>query len=523
MAVGCHSMAALASFGVTLFWNFSTHALVSPFVRRVPRSPGHGQIIHSSINSCVRLATSDNYVMDENRRRLLSVAMILSHIFVGDTVTNSACADNSQLPSPIDGIHDVRLRNYFNPNFPNWKGTSLDVMSLEDAAHRISKQSNPHPTLPMGRWPDPALRKSAASVPSTTFQRSTQLQQLQSVAIALKNTARSEGAVGLAAQQCGVDASLIFIDGVKEKRRLGNIFGVNDDKHPGNDVLGDRGKVRSTIAQDGQRDSGIFLVNPRIVQRSSEPDMMVWTEECLVLPPEFRATLLRDARVTIEYESLGIDTEDCGHTRQITLSGEFARCAQHEMDHDRGVLIVDHVGLSELLSVGDDMFMANIENSDGLHESRMQRAYARDISESVLLPTAKKGAPLAVERNDDLRSRIVEMDNSFGFTKDTQMARPWFFWSANAMDVSPLPVRDPANPSRHKKRPEIREEVTLECDATCLERRRIIESRRAMMNQSRTNTNRGDVLKLSEQRAALYHTRYIGLPSKSCANPRFCP
>ena len=39
-------------------------------------------------------------------------------------------------------------------------------------------------------------------------------------------------------------------------------------------------------------------------------------------------------------------------------------------------------------------------------------------------------------------------------------------------------------------------------------RKAIIAERRAMMLQSRSNTNRGDILKLSEQRAALYKTDY---------------
>ena len=48
-----------------------------------------------------------------------------------------------------------------------------------------------------------------------------------------------------------------------------------------------------------------------------------------------------------------------------------------------------------------------------------------------------------------------------------------------------------------------------ECDTACMEKRKaIIAERRAMMRQSRSNTNRGDILKLSEQRAALYKTDY---------------
>ena len=124
--------------------------------------------------------------------------------------------------------------------------------------------------------------------------------------------------------------------------------------------------------------------------------MLVWTEECLVLPPEFRATLLRDAEVTIEYESLELDDDDgddniMGLTKQIRLRGELARCAQHEMDHDRGILIVDHVSLEELLlpcvdGGGKPRYynMADIENADGSHSMRMQRAYSRDVVDSSL-------------------------------------------------------------------------------------------------------------------------------------------
>ena len=63
-----------------------------------------------------------------------------------------------------------------------------------------------------------------------------------------------------------------------------------------------------------------------------------------------------------------------------------------------------------------------------------------------------------------------------------------------------------------------------ECDTACMEKRKaIIAERRAMMRQSRSNTNRGDILKLSEQRAALYKTNYRGLPSKACPAPGYCP
>jgi peptide deformylase len=116
---------------------------------------------------------------------------------------------------------------------------------------------------------------------------------------------------------------------------------------------------------------GIFMMNPRIIGRSRELDMKVWTEECLVLPPSFRATLLRDAMVTVEYQSF----DGCMH--QVTLDGELARAFQHEFDHDRGVLIVDHIGLEEM-----EPNMRLIEKFD--HGKRMEAAFSRYISDSII-------------------------------------------------------------------------------------------------------------------------------------------
>jgi peptide deformylase len=232
----------------------------------------------------------------------------------------------------------------------------------------------------------------------------------------LRNTARKEGAVGLAAQQCGIDASLIFIDGVKQMQYESSF---------GRAVPGEGKGKRSN--------HGIFLVNPRIIKRSPESEMLVWTEECLVLPPSFRASLLRDASVTIEYETLDLGVGDYGITKQITLRGELARCAQHEMDHDRGVLIVDHVGLDELLTVGDDDFMASIENADGLHQARMQHAYARIVSESVLLPSREKFVPLAYESSHGLRFRVTELDHTYKYNASKQKILPRLVEPANAV------------------------------------------------------------------------------------------
>jgi peptide deformylase len=350
-------------------------------------------------------------VSDKQRRQLMRLT-ITSGLYVADSASAFSHSDSLK----IGGIHYSNLRNYYNPNLPSWQGTSLDVVSLQDAAKQISDQHPSNPSLLMGRWPDPVLRRVASPIPLSVFKSADQLTQLQLVALALRNTARKEGAVGLAAQQCGIDASLIFIDGVKQMQYESS-FGPS--------VPGEGKGKRSN--------HGIFLVNPRIIKRSPESEMLVWTEECLVLPPSFRASLLRDASVTIEYETLDLGVGDYGITKQITLRGELARCAQHEMDHDRGVLIVDHVGLDELLTVGDDDFMASIENADGLHQARMQHAYARIVSESVLLPSREKFVPLAYESSHGLRFRVTELDHTYKYNASKQKILPRLVEPANAV------------------------------------------------------------------------------------------
>ena len=336
--------------------------------------------------------------------------------------------------------------------FFSWISTALPIRTISEACEEAERDG----FLNFGRWPDPALRREASLVPRSVFDDSTKLEELATVARALRSTARKEGAVGLAAQQCGVDASILFIDHVK-----------------------------TTFPQQ----QGIVLINPRIVARSPETEMQVWTEECLVLPPKFRATLLRDRKVTIEYESLesidGIPYFADGMTKQITLEGELARCVQHEMDHSRGILITDHVALSEMMPA-----MASIENSDGRHELRTQQAYSRYISESTLLPQRQLDVALADEDSAGFFRRIV--------------------LPVNAEDGST------SEPSRISN--------SSECDEDCKkERRRRIEQRRAMMQQSRSNTSRGDVLKLSQQRALMYGTEFKGVQPKYCPQSGFCP
>jgi peptide deformylase len=112
------------------------------------------------------------------------------------------------------------------------------------------------------------------------------------------------------------------------------------------------------------------MINPAIVQRSPESEMKVWTETCLVLPPTFRATVLRDARIDVEY----YDVNGVWHSER--LRGELARAAQHELDHDRGILTLDHIDLDEM----ENDVMRSIERPG--HDVRQQLAFARAVDSS---------------------------------------------------------------------------------------------------------------------------------------------
>ena len=258
-----------------------------------------------------------------------------------------------------DDVNDnVRLLNY--PG--GWTGTNLPLVSLDELAATITATSTDTATIPrdngsrpatwtMGRWPDPILRRPAEPVDPKWFGSST----LQYASEILVETAKTNKAVGLAAQQCGINARMIYISSSS------TIVDDNDD--------GD------TISSSLRRPRPLVLVNPRIIRRSDERDMNVWTEECLVLPPTFRATLLRDDWIDVEYDDVlccgSNDGKRSSSKAVVRLVGEQSRCFQHEYDHDRGILITDHVSLDEL----ENDIMRRIERPG--HSSRMAVAYSR--------------------------------------------------------------------------------------------------------------------------------------------------
>jgi len=259
----------------------------------------------------------------------------------------------------------------------SWTGTCLTIQYLEDAV--VTSNSD---EWTMGRWPDPILRHSANPIdPTIWLGSSINQQKLQRVATMLRDTARREGAVGLAAQQVGIDAKMIYLSS-----------GIVTDSTS-------RGIISRRTKNLGMGDTDKVFINPRIVDRSPESNMKVWKEECLVLPPTFRATVLRDDWIDVEYDYLYEFRPTVELTTQVVTPssanifseqelplsipmqrrffGEQSRCLQHELDHDRGILITDHVGLDEL----ENDVMRQIEANG--HDQRMIQAYSREYNNTV--------------------------------------------------------------------------------------------------------------------------------------------
>jgi hypothetical protein len=104
------------------------------------------------------------------RRFLNSVAMIVPMTTnIGESFADSA----------------INLQNYKYSD--NWEGTSLEILSAQDAADWKDH------FFPFGRWPDPILRRKASLI---HFEQIGQ-KSLERIGFKLRETAREKGAVGL--------------------------------------------------------------------------------------------------------------------------------------------------------------------------------------------------------------------------------------------------------------------------------------------------------------------------------------
>ena len=147
--------------------------------------------------------------------------------------------------------------------------------------------------LPLVIEPDSRLHIPSTNVESVT-------DEIRALMNDMLETMYAHEGIGLAAVQVGVHKSIVVVD----------------------------------VAQREGRNEPIKLINPEIIEAA--PDFSVYQEGCLSFPDQF-SDVERPAEVTVRY------LDEQGAQKEIHATGILATCLQHEIDHTKGIVFVDHI------------------------------------------------------------------------------------------------------------------------------------------------------------------------------------
>ena len=153
---------------------------------------------------------------------------------------------------------------------------------------------------------DPILRKVCKPVKD--------FKKLSSLIDDMFDTMYEESGIGLAANQIGVDLNLFIID----------ISGI-----------------------EGETESVHIFINGEIMESSGES----WFEEGCLSIPDVRLEVKRPEFIQFKYQ----DENGTEHIEE--MRGLLARAIQHEIDHLKGVFIVDRVTKTVKMTVENDLKM----------------------------------------------------------------------------------------------------------------------------------------------------------------------
>ena len=158
--------------------------------------------------------------------------------------------------------------------------------------------------LPIVKYGAEVLREKAEPVAEVT-------QELRDLAEKMIDTMHAAEGVGLAAEQVGRKEAICVLDVPEEYDRDKEGLRLNPDV-----------------------EMPLVLVNPLIVRASKESESL--SEGCLSFP-DITGTVRRPKTIDLEY--LGLDNQK----KAITLTGFYARAAQHEIDHLEGKVFTDRL------------------------------------------------------------------------------------------------------------------------------------------------------------------------------------
>lgn len=156
-------------------------------------------------------------------------------------------------------------------------------------------------------WPDDCLSTPTQPVRSIT-------KDTQVLVADLFDTMRAAAGLGLAANQVGVNQSVMVVD-------------LDADNEAAQDA-----EFRRELAGWGYT-GPLALINPKIVRRAGT---QVMREGCLSVPG-ITEPVTRAARIEVAYHDV------TGQRRTLRAQHLFAVCLQHEMDHLLGRVFVEHL------------------------------------------------------------------------------------------------------------------------------------------------------------------------------------
>jgi peptide deformylase len=185
---------------------------------------------------------------------------------------------------------DTEKSNQANPILANLNARALAGLEELEIVH----------------FPDPILKKVAD--PVTEFD-----EDLEKFCFDMLNTMYRAPGIGLAAPQVSVSKQIIVmdIDFEKESRTKPN------------------GTEEKYLTNQNPR----ILINPKIVEKDGT---QLYEEGCLSLPGIFEK-VKRAETIKLEYQDVK------GENQVLEAEGTLSVCIQHEMDHLKGIVFIDHL------------------------------------------------------------------------------------------------------------------------------------------------------------------------------------
>lgn len=184
-------------------------------------------------------------------------------------------------------------------------------------------------------YPNPVLRE--VSEPVKEFGP-----ELKKLADDMLETMYDANGIGLAAIQVGHPIQMLVID--TRPRDPENSRYENDDQT----------ELEKQIKQP------LILVNPEIVQGWGKT---TFDEGCLSVPSFFE-TVERFEKVEIKAQDLN------GKEIRITTDGLLAICVQHEMDHLKGMLFIDHISFTKSNKIKNQIKKSGYPTREEIEEKR---------------------------------------------------------------------------------------------------------------------------------------------------------